>query len=190
MLKRIQRLIKWKVGQHMVAPPGSKQPKLSEPYKYSGNRNHEIFLQWLNQFLNWLRSHYYCGDEADVLCLNLLGNYVDGVAADWYAADIDNPECTTVESQSFVDAICAMHRRFVRTATANNAVTQYDRVEYSPADGVEGFYYKLDKMASRMVERPSNYSFKLRLFEGLPSWIYDILLERNILPEFCNLEDI
>jgi hypothetical protein len=41
-----------------------------------------------------------------------------------------------------------------------------------------------------MVERPSSYSFKLRLFEGLPSWIYDILLERNILPEFCNLEDI
>ena len=73
---------------------------------------------------------------------------------------------------------------------ANNAVTQYNRVEYSSADGVEGFYYKLDKMASRMVERPSNYSFKLRLFEGLPSWIYDILLERNILPEFCNLEDI
>jgi len=190
MLKRIQRLIIWKVGQHMVAPPGSKQPKLSEPYKYSGNRNHEIFLQWLNQFLNWLRSHYYCGDEADISRLNLLGNYVDGVAADWYAADIDNPERTTAESLSFVDAICAMHRRFVRTATANNAVTQYDRVEYSSADGVEGFYYKLDKMAGRMVERPSNYSFKLRLFEGLPSWIYDILLERNILPEFCNLEDI
>ena len=45
-------------------------------------------------------------------------------------------------------------------------------------------------MASCMVERPSNYSFKLRLFEGLPSWIYDILLECNILPEFCNFEDI
>ena len=93
----------------MVAPPGSKQPKLSEPYKYSGNRNHEIFLQWLNQFLNWLRSHYYCGDKANVSCLNLLRNYINGVAADWYAANVDNPECTTVESQSFVDAICAMH---------------------------------------------------------------------------------
>jgi hypothetical protein len=190
MLKRIQRLIIWKVGQHMVAPPGSKQPKMSEPSKYSGNRNHEVFLQWLNQFLNWLRSHYYCGDEADVSRLNLLGNYVDGIAADWYAADIDNPERISAEPMSFIDAICAMHRRFVRTATANNAVTQYDRIEYNPTDGVEGFYYKLDKMASRMVERPSNYSFKLRLFEGLPSWIYDILLERNILPEFCNLEDI
>jgi hypothetical protein len=48
----------------------------------------------------------------------------------------------------------------------------------------------LDKLASRMVERPSDYSFRLRMFEGLPTWIYDTLLERNILPEFCTLEDI
>ena len=32
--------------------------------------------------------------------------------------------------------------------------------------------------------------FLLRLFEGLPAWMYDTLLERNILPEFCSLEDI
>jgi hypothetical protein len=93
----------------MVAPPGSKQPKMSELSKYSGNRNHEVFLQWLNQFLNWLRSHYYCGDEADILCLNLLGNYIDGVAADWYATDIDNPEHILAEPMSFINAICAMH---------------------------------------------------------------------------------
>ena len=41
-----------------------------------------------------------------------------------------------------------------------------------------------------MVERPSNYAFHLRLFKGLPTWIYDMLLECNILPEFCNMEDI
>ena len=190
MLKRIKKLIQWKVGVSLSAPPGAKQPKMGEPAKYSGNRNHDVFLQWLNQFLNWLRSHYYCGEEADFSRLNFLGNYVEGIAADWYAADIDNPEKMTVIPMKFVDAICAMHRRFVRTATANNAVTQYDRVEYSASEGVEGFYYKLDKMASRMIERPSDYSFRLRLYEGLPAWIYDTLLERNILPEFCTLEDI
>ncbi|KIM72474.1 hypothetical protein PILCRDRAFT_16102 [Piloderma croceum F 1598] len=95
-----------------------------------------------------------------------------------------------MEPMRFIDAVCAMHRRFVRTATANNAVTQYDRVEYSPSEGVEGFYYRLDKMASHMIERPSDYSFRLRLYEGLPAWIYDTLLERNILPEFCTLKDI
>jgi hypothetical protein len=190
LIKRIRKLVKWKVGTYISAPSGSKQPKMGEPTKYSGNRNHDVFLQWLNQFLNWLRSHYHCGDEADYSRLNFLGNYLEGAAADWFAADVDNPDRMSIEPMKFIDAICSMHRRFVRTATANNAVTQYDKVEYSTSDGVEGFYYKLDKMANRMVERPNDYSFRLRLFEGLPAWIYDTLLERNILPEFCNLEDI
>jgi len=65
----------------------------------------------------------------------------------------------------------------VHTATANNAATQYNKVEYTPSTGVKGFYYALDKLASRMVEQPSDYSFRLRMFEGLPTWIYDMLLE-------------
>ena len=96
----------------------------------------------------------------------------------------------SLEPMKFIDAICMMHRCFIRTATTNNAVTQYDKVEYSHLDRVEGFYYRLDKMASRMVECPNNYSFRLRLFKGLPAWMYDTLLEWNILPEFCSLEDI
>jgi hypothetical protein len=87
MLRRIHRLIHWKVGMSITAPPGSQQPKMGEPTKYSGNRNHNVFLQWLNQFLNWLRSHYYCGDKVDPSRPNLLGNYVEGIATNWYAAD-------------------------------------------------------------------------------------------------------
>src|SRR6202050_4896747 len=190
LIKRIQHWIHWKVGRTIVAPQGSKQPKMGEPLKYAGNRNRDVFVQWLNQFLNWLQSHYQCGEEVDFSCLNFLGNYLEGIAADWFAADVDNPDKLSLEPMKFVNAICAMHRRFVRTVTANNAVTQYDKVEYSDTEGVEGFHYKRDKMASRMVERPSDYAFRLRLFEGLPTWIYDTLLKRNILPEFCNLEDI
>jgi len=190
MLKCIKRLIYWKVRIPVTAPPGAKQPKMGEPTKYSSSRNHDTFMQWLNQFLNWLRSHYYCGDAADFSRLNFLGNYVEGIAADWYTGDVDNPNKMSMELMKFVDAICMMHRRFICTATANNAITQYDKVKYSLSEGVEGFYYKLDKMANHMIERPSDYSFRLRLFEGLPSWIYDTLLKRNILPEFCTLEDI
>jgi hypothetical protein len=140
--------------------------------------------------LNWLRSHYHCGDDADFSRINFLGNYLDGVAADWFAADIDNPDKVMDAPITFIDAICAMHRWFMRTAMANNTTTQYDKVEYTPSTGVEGFYYALDKLASRMVKWPSDYSFRLRMFEGLPTWIYDTLLEWNILPEFCTLEDI
>jgi hypothetical protein len=57
LIKRIRQLVHWKVGNYISAPAGSKQPKMGEPTKYSGNRNHDVFLQWLNQFLNWLCSH-------------------------------------------------------------------------------------------------------------------------------------
>ena len=113
LLKIIQQLISWKVGRTMVAPHGSKQPKMGEPSKYAGNRNHDVFIQWLNQFLNWLRSHYYCGKEADFSRLHFLGNYLEGVAADWFAADIDNPKNASKAPWSFIDVICAIHRRFV-----------------------------------------------------------------------------
>jgi hypothetical protein len=151
LLKRIRKLIDWKVGRTMTAPAGSKQPKMGELSKYLGNRNHNV-LQWLNQFLNWLRSHYHCGDDVDFSRINFLGNYLDGVAADWFAADIDNPDKVMDAPITFIDAICAMHRRFVRTATANNATTQYNKVEYTPSTCVKGFYYALDKLASHMVK--------------------------------------
>src|ERR1700683_4095555 len=190
LLKRIQHLIHWKVGCTIMAPQGSKQPKMGELLKYARNRNHDVFIQWLNQFLNWLQSHYHCGEEADFSHLNFLNNYLEGIAANWFAANVNNPDKLSLEPMKFVNAICVMHGQFIRTATANNTVMQYDKVEYSDTEGVKGFYYKLDKMASCMVQCPSDYAFCLRLFEGLPMWIYDTLLENNILPEFCNLEDI
>src|SRR5882762_1957178 len=171
LLKRICKLIEWKVSRAMTAPTGSKQPKMGELSKYSGNRNHNVFLQWLNQFLNWLRSHYHCGEDADFSCVNFLGSYLDRVAADWFAADVDNPDKVMDVPITFVDAICAMHWQFVRTATANNAATQYDKVEYGSLTGVEGFYYALDKMASCMVERPCDYSFHFEcLKDCLPGY--------------------
>ena len=58
---------------------------------------------------NWLRSDYYCGNKADSSRLNLLGNYVEGITTNWYAADVDNPDKMTEKPLKFIDAVCAMH---------------------------------------------------------------------------------
>jgi len=109
-IRYYSREIDWKVSRTMTAPSSSKQPKMGEPSKYSGNRNHDVFLQWLNQFLNWLRSHYHCGDNADFSLINFLENYLDRVAADWFAANINNPDKVMDAPFTFIDAICAIHR--------------------------------------------------------------------------------
>ena len=44
MLKRIRKLIIWKVGTLLPAPPGVKQLKVSEKAQYSGNKTQDSFL--------------------------------------------------------------------------------------------------------------------------------------------------
>ena len=190
MLAKVRRNVEWKVGNPITAPMGAKHPKISEPNKYSGNRSHDNFCNWLDQFLNWLRAHYISGIESDGTRINLLGNYLDGAALDWYAAEIDNPDMRAGSPILFIDAICALHTRFVHTATACDAKTRYDSVLYSTTESTEGFYYKLDKFASRMVQRPDDYSFKIRFFEGLPDWIYNQLTTRGITPEYSTIDDL
>ncbi|KAF7985435.1 hypothetical protein HWV62_5165 [Athelia sp. TMB] len=190
LLGKITQLINHKVGSPVDVPTGFKQPKLAEPPKYSGSHSHDDFVDWLSSFLNWLRGHYICGPNTDSIRLTYLGLYVDGVASDWYLTEVDNPSRHYDPALLFADCICLMHKRFVRTATANDAAIKYSAVRYVTADGVEGLYYKLDTAAERMIERPSNYEFRRRLFNLLPHWLHDKLKDRNIIPEYASLEDI
>ena len=103
---KVRRTVEWKVGSDLSAPMGTKHPKISEPSKYSGSRSHDNFCNWLDQFLNWLRAHYISGEETDGARVNLLGNYLEGAALDWYAAEIDNPDARNGKQIVFVDAIC------------------------------------------------------------------------------------
>lgn len=67
---------------------------------------------------------------------------------------------------------------------------KYNAVRYTATDRVEGLYYKLDRAAERMIQRPSDYEFKYRLFNRLPKWLHDKMNDRNILPEYSTLEDL
>lgn len=190
LLGEIVDTIEFKVGDTIVLPPGFKTPRISEPGRYSGDHDHQKFMDWLHDLLNWQRASNMGGVGMDATRINFLGIYLTGAANDWFFMEIDNPRRHQDNSITFSDCICAMHRRFVRTATANNAVAEYDAVAYLPAEGTEGYYYKLDKVANRMIERPSPYQFRLRFHEGLPHWIFKKLTERDIVPEYSPLQAI
>ncbi|KAF7970992.1 hypothetical protein HWV62_22241 [Athelia sp. TMB] len=190
LLGKITQLIHHKVGTPIDVPTGFKQPKLAEPPKYAGSHSHDEFVDWLSAFLNWLRGHYISGPATDPIRVTYLGLYIEGVANDWYLTEIDNPSRHYDPPLLFADCICLMHKRFVRTATANDAAIKYNSVRYSAADGVEGLYYKLDTTAERMIERPNDYDFRRRLFNLLPRWLQDKLMDRNIIPKYASLDDI
>ncbi|KAF7985022.1 hypothetical protein HWV62_8837 [Athelia sp. TMB] len=190
LIDKVVKLVNHKVGEPFEAPHGLKVPKIPDPSKYSGSSSHEEFMDWLGEFLNWLRGNYICGSLCDPLRVNYLGLYLSGSASDWYLTEIDNPERHYSPALKFVDCVALLHKRFVRTATANNAVILYNAIRYSSKDGVEGLYYQLDRAASKMIERPSDYAFRGRLFNCLPRWMQTLLLSRNITPEYHQLIDI
>ncbi|KZP26694.1 hypothetical protein FIBSPDRAFT_949270 [Athelia psychrophila] len=167
-----------------------KAPKISEPHKYAGSPSHDDFLDWLGEFLIWLKCHYICGPANDGVRTTFLGLYVTGTVADWYLTEINNPTRHYDPTLRIQDVICLMHKQFVRTVTANSAVVRYHTVRYAVIDGIEGLFYKLDRAAEHMIERPSDYEFKYRLFNCLPRWLHDKLKDRNILPEYSTLEDL
>ncbi|KAF7975144.1 hypothetical protein HWV62_10307 [Athelia sp. TMB] len=190
LIDKVVKLINHKVGEAFEAPPGLKVPKIPDPSKYSGSSSHEEFMDWLGEFLNWLRGNYICGPRCDPLRINYLGLYLGGSASDWYLTEIDNPDRSYQPALKFVDCVALLHKRFVRTATANNAVILYNAVRYNSKDGVEGLFYQLDRAASKMIERPSDYSFRRQLFNCLPRWVQTLMLARNITPEYHQLIDI
>jgi len=73
-----------------------KTTKMGEPNKYSRKLGiHDVFYSGSTNFLNWLRSHSSAETKAgDPISIKLLGKYVEGIAADWYAADVGNPDQT------------------------------------------------------------------------------------------------
>lgn len=110
LLERVNLLIEHKVGALFTCPPGMQAPKISEPHKYSGSAPHNDFLDWLSEFLNWLKCHYICGPSNDAVRTTYLGLYVSGTAADWYLTKIDNRNCHYNPALWFQDIICLMHK--------------------------------------------------------------------------------
>lgn len=104
----------------------------------------------------------------DATRINFLGIYLAGSTNNWFFMEIDNPRRHQDGSVTFSDCVCTLHRRLVRAATANNAAAEYDTIVYTTSEGTKGFFYKLDKAANCMIERPSSYQFRMRFHEGLP----------------------
>ncbi|KAI0661158.1 hypothetical protein C8Q70DRAFT_932215 [Cubamyces menziesii] len=190
MLRQICDNILFKVGQRLPAlPEGVKHPKIDSPSKYAGENDHDTFYQWLDGYLTWLRAYNVCGPETDRTRVYYLRPYLKGQAEEWFTQSVDNP--TLGYQPTFMETICAMHRRFVHSSTAAKATRDFNHCHYRVSEGVDAFYADLMKYASRMVEPPTDYAVRLKLVDGLPSDMYRILtIDRNINPEQCTVDEI
>ncbi|KAF9494614.1 hypothetical protein BDN71DRAFT_1507457 [Pleurotus eryngii] len=87
---RYLTLIRDQLGEQLVLPSGLKPPSgIPKPDKYSGDANVEIFNNWLQSLLRWLRLQLYGGAERDGECVAMVGLFVEGKAATWYNDEVD-----------------------------------------------------------------------------------------------------
>ena len=62
---------------------------VSPPEKYSGEDDIKIFDTWLAGLLWWLQVYKITGDTKDPMRMDLCGTTLTGLAATWYADEVE-----------------------------------------------------------------------------------------------------
>ncbi|KAF7422274.1 hypothetical protein PC9H_010430 [Pleurotus ostreatus] len=188
--RRYLTLINDQLGEQLVLPNGLKPPSgIPKPDKYSGEADVEIFNNWLQSLLRWLRLQLYGGAERDGECVAMVGLFIDGKAATWYNDEVDGMY-RRHRSWTFARVILDMYDRFVQPTAMQDATEQFYAVEYTSSGGVRGFYDELDRKAARMIHSVDAYTFRRQFLMGLPSYIRNVIIDHGYTAERHRLKEI
>ena len=160
---------------------------MSPPEKYAGDDDIEKFDTWLAGLLRWYRVYNVTGDQKDAMRVDLCGTTLTGLAATWYADEVEAWNRQT-NTWYFEDLVCGLYKRFIHEVTAQNAATSYQNTKYSRAKGALAFYNDLQRHANRMVQPPDEYSMKRKFLKGLPEDLVENLLKsRHVSAEHTSM---
>ncbi|KAJ7075392.1 hypothetical protein B0H15DRAFT_761747, partial [Mycena belliarum] len=102
--------------------------KVDNPGRYRGQDDHEVFMVALEKLLGWMRTSCYGGDDLDAYRISLLSGFLEGDAHQWFITEIDNPRSPGSYSLDFAGVICALHRRYVKSSSAQRAYRAFESV--------------------------------------------------------------
>ncbi|KAJ7602788.1 hypothetical protein DFH06DRAFT_1023448, partial [Mycena polygramma] len=126
----IARIIEKHLGEELNLSSKIKSPRLDTPPKFVGADDHTAFMRWLEKLVAWMRTMFYGGadPDTDAYRVSVLKNLLDGVALQWYIDFVDSPAQGVDAPEDFIGVICALHRRFITTATAHQALRDFEAV--------------------------------------------------------------
>lgn len=162
--------------------------KLPEPY--GGNDDFDRFESWLQGLLRHFKLHRLTDQDRDGDRILVAGSCLKSRAERWFNHEVERPH-RMVRYWTFEDVVLGLYRAFVTTATTQQAVHKYAQIRYSKEDGVHGFYRELLLWAGRLAQYPDPYSFRRRLFTGLPADIrLHVALYKGVSAENSSMQDI
>ncbi|KAJ7066894.1 hypothetical protein B0H15DRAFT_751295, partial [Mycena belliarum] len=121
----ITRIVEKQLGEELDLPTRIRPPRLDMPTKFTGVDDHTAFIRWLEKLVAWMRTMLYGGPEADSYRVSILKNLLDGVALEWYIDFVENYKANPSDTLDFIGVLCALHRRFITTATAHHALRDF-----------------------------------------------------------------
>ena len=104
-----------------------------------------MFETWLTGLLWWFRVYNVTGNHKDSLRVDLCGTTLTGLAATWYADEVEFWNRTT-RVWLFEELIWHLYKQFLHEVTAQNAATSYQKTKFSKTKGALAYYNELSAM--------------------------------------------
>ncbi|KAJ6479868.1 hypothetical protein DFH09DRAFT_1341621 [Mycena vulgaris] len=187
----ISRIIDRQLGTELVLPSKVKPPKINTPPQFTGTDDHLGFLRWLEKLVSWMRTMFYGGPEVDEYRVTVLKNLLDGVALEWYIDFVENYHVGPDMPRDFTSILCALHRRFITTATAHHALRDFEIVRYKAEDGPLKLMDDLETCSRRMREPMPGVIIRQRFMKLIPAELHDDLITlRGISPTYLSIHQM
>ncbi|KAJ7756103.1 hypothetical protein DFH07DRAFT_959243 [Mycena maculata] len=187
----IRETIDHRVGTQLELLHHVRPAKIDNPSRYRGQDDHETFMNHLEKFLGWMRVSCYGGPELDAYRISLLNGYLEGDAHQWFVTEIDNPRALSDAPLQFADVICVLHRRYVKSSSAQRATRAFESVAWNTEKGPEKLMSDLIQHGQQMVDMPAPFVLKDRFMKLLPKWLSrELRVGRGLTSEFTPIETL
>ena len=138
---------------------------------YGGNDNLEIFMKWLQAFLNYLDIHQLVGKRYDHHWVITMRAAMKGSAQAWFDTTIRCGAPNNTEDRiTFIQAIFKMADAFISPATAMRVQQRFDQIMYSRQKGILSYIREL-QMVSYHILLVDEYMLQKQTIQAIPSSI-------------------
>jgi hypothetical protein len=168
--------------KHPLRTTSTKTSKLPQPDKYDGDEDIEVFNEWVQSLLRWLKLSHYRGPDFERERIALAAVHLSGKASQWFndvVKGVSRRQC----HWKFCQVITSLYDRFIHNASIKEATTKFYNVKYTASNGISGYYYDLRHYASQMIHPPDSYTFKTQFLMGIPVSVSDAVLDSGVSAE-------
>ena len=142
---------------------------------YRGNDDLEIFMKWLQAFLNYLDVHQLVGEKYDHHRVTMMRVAMKGSAQAWFDTTIRCGAPNNTEDRiTFIQAIFKMADAFISPATATWAQQRFNQIMYTRQKGILSYVQELSYHILLLVDE---YTLWKQIIQAIPSSIRNMLID-------------